>query len=155
MPEDIILHLCTRNDNHGVWFLIYQARQTGFFVILCYFLPFFPSNNSENQSFEKIKKASGDIIYASVPQMTIIRYMVPEISTATDRFFLSSLAMFCPFTPPKNENITKMKEHLDISSFYTSAPKIMIIGYTVPEMWRMTDVIVIFHFGLYFALLPP
>ena len=43
MPEDIILlHLCTTNDNHGVWFLIYQAWQTEFFVILGYFLPFSP-----------------------------------------------------------------------------------------------------------------
>ena len=31
----------------------------------------------------------------------------------------------------------------------------MIIGYTVPEIWHVTDVIVIFHFGLYFSLLPP
>ena len=27
--------------------------------------------------------------------------------------------------------------------------------YTVPEIWHTTDVIVIFHFGLIFALLPP
>ena len=32
-------------------------------------------------------------------------------------------------------------------------PKIVNIGYTVPEIWRMTDVI-IFHFMLFFALLP-
>ena len=31
----------------------------------------------------------------------------------------------------------------------------MIICYTVPELWHVTDVIVIFHFGLFFALLPP
>ena len=31
----------------------------------------------------------------------------------------------------------------------------MIICYTAPEIWRVTDVIVIFHFGLFFALLPP
>ena len=31
----------------------------------------------------------------------------------------------------------------------------MIICYTVPEIWRVTDVTVIFHFGLVFALLPP
>ena len=48
IPEDIILHLCTTNDNHDVWFLIYQARQTEFFVILGYFLSFYPSNNPEN-----------------------------------------------------------------------------------------------------------
>ena len=31
----------------------------------------------------------------------------------------------------------------------------MIICCTVPEIWRVADVIVIFHFVLYFALLPP
>ena len=31
----------------------------------------------------------------------------------------------------------------------------MIICYTVPEIWRMTDVIFVFNFGLSFALLPP
>ena len=30
----------------------------------------------------------------------------------------------------------------------------MVICYTVPEIWRVTDVIVIFHFGLFFALYP-
>ena len=30
----------------------------------------------------------------------------------------------------------------------------MIRGYTVPEIWCMTDVIVVFHFGLFFTLLP-
>ena len=30
----------------------------------------------------------------------------------------------------------------------------MIICYSVPETWCMTDVIVIFHFGLFFALNP-
>ena len=31
----------------------------------------------------------------------------------------------------------------------------MVICYTVPEIQRVTDVIFIFHFGLFFALLPP
>ena len=31
----------------------------------------------------------------------------------------------------------------------------MIISYTVPEIQRVTDVISIFHFGLFLALLPP
>ena len=42
---------------------------------------------------------------------------------------------------------------MEISSFYTSVPKIMIICYTVPKIWVMTDVI-IFHFELFFSLLP-
>ena len=47
------------------------------------------------------------------------------------------------------------KKHWEISLFYTSVPKIMIICYTVREVWCMTDVIVNFHFGLFFAPLPP
>ena len=47
-----------------------------------------------------------------------------------------------------------MKKSLEISSFYTSAPKLMIICYTVHKIWCVTDVIVIFHFELFFALLP-
>ena len=31
----------------------------------------------------------------------------------------------------------------------------MIMCYDVPEIWHVTDVIVIFHFGPLFALLPP
>ena len=31
----------------------------------------------------------------------------------------------------------------------------MIISYTVPEIWHVTYVIVIFYFGLFFPLLPP
>ena len=31
----------------------------------------------------------------------------------------------------------------------------MIICSTVPEIWHVTHVIVIFHFRLFFALLPP
>ena len=30
----------------------------------------------------------------------------------------------------------------------------MIKGYTVSEIWHVTDIIVIFHFGLIFALFP-
>ena len=51
---------------------------------------------------------------------------------------------------PKNENIEKMKKHLEISSFYTCVPKLMIIGYTILEIWQVTNVIVVFHFGQFF-----
>ena len=42
-----------------------------------------------------------------------------------------------------------------MSSFYIGVPKIMIIGYTVPEMWNVMDVLAISHFEQYFAFLPP
>ena len=77
--------------------------------------------------------------------------------------FWSTWAIFCPFNPLpppshnslKNKNFKKRKKTLEISSFYTSAPKIMTIGYNVPEIWHVMDVIAIFHFGLYFSILPP
>ena len=71
--------------------------------------------------------------------------------------YFSFWAIFCPFTPLTAWKITiyhKRKKHLEISSFYISAPKIIMICYTAPKIWCMTDVIIIFHFGLSFALLP-
>ena len=88
-------------QSYDVWFLRYGLQQTGFFVILNHFLPFYPPNRLKNQNFKKLKTL------------------------------------------------------LEISSFHTSVPKIMIIRYTVPETWHMTDKIVTFHFGLFFALLTP
>ena len=64
-------------------------------------------------------------------------------------FFWSFWATFCPFTPIKTKKIKILRNII-----LHSVPKIMIICYTVPEIWGMTDVIVIFHFGLFFVLLP-
>ena len=79
------------------------------------FWPFYPPppllNNPGNQNLKNWKK--------------IIWYMVLEISTATDRIFLSSWAIFCPFTPIavwKLKYQKKWKKSLDISSFHTSVP---------------------------------
>ena len=56
------------------------------------------------------------------------------------RFYLTS--------SPKSENFKAMKKTSgEISSFYTSVPKIMIICYSVLEIWHMTHVIIVFHFG--------
>ena len=71
--------------------------------------------------------------------------------------FLSFWATFCPFTHLTTQKINilkKFKKRLEILPFYTSIPKTIIICYTGPEIWRVTDVIVIFHFGLFFDLLP-
>ena len=46
-----------------VWFLRYGAWQMLLlFLILGYFLPFYPSNSPKNQNFEKTKTTPGDII---------------------------------------------------------------------------------------------
>ena len=74
------------------------------------------------------------------------------------KFFLSFWTVFCPFTPITTQKIKilkKWKKYLEILSFYTCAPKIIIIWYTVPKIWHATGVSIIFHFELFFALLPP
>ena len=52
------------------------------------------------------------------------------------------------------QTLSQKWKHLVILSFYTSVPKLMIIGYTVLEIWCMTDVIVVFHFGQFLPFYP-
>ena len=85
--------------------------------------------------------------------MKIIWCMFPEIWSATDRVILGHFSPFTPLAIQKNQNFGKMEKQLNISSFYTRLPKIMLICFTVPEIWRMTDVIFIFNFRLLFALM--
>ena len=122
------------------------------------FFPFYPPKNSKNQHFEKIKRTSGDTIMLHICTINGIHMMYGCWDIKCDKQnFLSFWTIFCPFntlTTWKIKISKKWKKHLEIS-FYTSVPKIMVICYTVPEIWCMTNVIVIFHFGLFFALLPP
>ena len=67
------------------------------------------------------------------------------------------LGHFLPFYPnknPKNQKFEKWKNLLEISSFHTCVPKIMIIWCTVPEIQSETGRIFC-HFGSFFALSPP
>ena len=108
-----------------------------------------------------MKKTTGDIIILykrTINDNHMIYGFWDKKWSATDIIFLSSWAIFCPFTPLTARKMTishKRKKSLDISSFYINVPKIMIIRYTVPGIWHVTDVIVIFQFRLYFSLLPP
>ena len=56
--------------------------------------------------------------------------------------YFSFWAIFCPFTshqPKKWKFQKKWKKGLEISSFYTCTPKIMISWCTVPEILCVTD----------------
>ena len=139
----------------GSWDLRHDRQ---IFIILGRFLPFDPLNNPKNQNFEKIKKHLETLsFYTCLPQMLIIWCTVPETWSTTNYFVI--LGYFLPFQPtnnPKNQNFEKMtKSTRKTSSLYTSVPKIIIISYTLPEIWLVADVIFILHFELFFALLPP
>ena len=64
----IFLHLSTTSEDHmmyGSWDI--EVDGQSFFVILDYFFPFDPPNNSENLNFEKIKCIEISSFHTSVP----------------------------------------------------------------------------------------
>ena len=65
---------------------------------------------------------------------------------------LSFWTVFCPFTPLKTQNFDKLKKSPGDIIILNKCSKIIIICYTVPEIWDVIDVIFIFHFRLFFAL---
>ena len=129
-----------------VWLQI-KAWWTEFFVILGHFWPFDPPNNPKNQDFEsmkknKIKKKKHLQIsfYSSVPHVTVVWCMIPEIWSLTDRIFCH-FGLFFAFLPPnnlENQNFEK-KKSMELSSFHTFVPKIVIRWCMVLEIWCMTD----------------
>ena len=74
--------------------------------------------------------------------------MVPEIWSVTDKFvfILDRFLLFYPPKNPVNQNLEKLKKkRLEISWFYKSSPKIMIICYTVPEGIKTPGDIIILY----------
>ena len=121
---------------------------------MSHFLPFYPPNSPKNQNFEKMIKTSGDIIILHKCTKNYDQMMYGSWDMVCDRCnYFSFWAIFCPFTPLTAQKIKILKK--EISSFYICVPKIITRWCTVPEIWCVTDVIVISHFGLFFALLPP
>ena len=85
----------------------------------------------------------------------IICYTVPEIWCMTDVIIFH----FGPFfglpphpNSPKTQNLKKLKNTPGDIIILHKCTKNHIICYIVPEIWDMTDVIIIFRFGLFFAL---
>ena len=158
----IILNISTINKNHMMydsWDM--EHNRQNFFSFWTFFALLHPPPPTPLQPREsKFWKNEKSIwIYNLLHKCTINNNNMIYRSwdmKCTIHIFLSSWAIFS-FYPPnslKNKNFKKMEKRPGVSSFYTSVPKIMIICYTVPDIWRVTGVIVIFHFGPFFALLP-
>ena len=132
-------------------------------IVISHFGLFFAllsPNSPKNQNFEKMKKMPGDIIilHKCVKNHDHMLYCSWDMACDRCNCYFSFWAIFCPFTPltaQKIKILKKWKKYLEISPFYIWVPKIMIRWCMVPEIWCVTDVIVISHFGLFFALLPP
>ena len=146
----IILQMCTINNNHmmyGSWD-IKRDRQIflSFWTIFC---PF------KNQNFEKMKKTHGDITIWHKCTINHDHMLYCSWDMTGDRYncYFSFWAIFCHFTPliAQKMKISKKEKNTWRYHHFTQVPKIMIICYTVPETWYVTDVILIFHFGLFFS----
>ena len=130
----IILGKATKNHNHmmyGSWDTEWKRE---FFVILGHFLPFTTlPNNPKNQDFET-EKVPGDFIIfylCTINDNHMMHGLVPEIWSMRNSF-LSFWTISCSFTSLKTWKIKILKnwkKSLEMSSFYTSVPKIMMICY--------------------------
>ena len=84
-------------------------------------------------------KKPGDIIILHECATINVNHMICEWFLRYEvhqQFFviLAHFLLFYPTNNPKNQNFENLK--------------VIIECYTVPEIWHVTDVLVIFHFGL-------
>ena len=125
-----------------------------FFVILGHFCPL-TLLTIQKIKFWKNKKSLEILSFYTCALQTMIKiYGSWDIEHDRQISGLFFAFLSPPPTSPKNENENKnekKKKCLEISSFYTTVSKIMIICCTVPEIWQVIHVI--FHFWLFFALL--
>ena len=96
-------------------------------------LPFYPPNGLKNVNFKKMKQAPQDIIILRNCTKNYDYRLNCSWDTVHGEynFYFSFLAIFCPFTriTAQKLKISKKwkKHHREVSSFYRSVPKIMII----------------------------
>ena len=79
------------------------------FVILDYFLSFYPPNNTENQNFEKMKKRSVDTIILHMCTINKNHMMYGSSDMERNRIF-SHFRPFFAFLPPTTQKIKILKK---------------------------------------------
>ena len=140
---------------------IWLVTDVRFFSFWAIFVPFSPLiakkiktiKNKENtwryQDFTQVYHKSNHMIDDSF-----------DMKRNRQKFFVI-LGHFLPFYPnknPKNQSFEKMKKNYWRYHHFTQVHQKLYnvpMLYNVPEIWRLTDVIFIFHFGLFYPILPP
>ena len=122
---------------------LHRHNFLSFEAIFCFVTPLL---TSKIQIWKKDVKKSLEILsfYTCIPLIKIIWCMVPEVWSSADNFFviLGSPLRFYPPNNLKNENIKN-----DFTQVYQKSWYHVILFLR----WCVRDVIVIFHFGLFFA----
>ena len=119
--------------------------------------PTAPLTAPKNENFKTIKKGPEDSILRKYTKNNDhMLHCSWDMALIRCNCYFSFSAIFSTLTPFTAQKISqKWKKTLEVSTFTTSVPKIIIICFIVPEIWHLTDVIVSFHFGLFLAILPP
>ena len=145
----IILHKCNKNLDHRLYCSWDMACDecNCYFSFWAIFCPFTFLIAQKMKISKKMKKRPGDIIISHMctKNHDHMLYCSWDMAHDTCNFDFSFWAIFCPFTHaphlpppppniPKNQNFRKWKKDLEISSFYTSEPNIMIRWCMVPEI---------------------
>ena len=109
----IVLHLCTKNLDYMTYSSRDIERDKLKLVILGHVLPFYLPKNLKNQNFEKMKKASGDVIILQMCTKNHDHVIYGSWEMECDRQSFSSFwVIFCHFT---RNNKKKKKIPGDIS----------------------------------------
>ena len=128
---------------YDVWCLSYKPRQTRVLVILGHSLSFDPPSNLKNHSNKKIKQNTWRYYCFTLAYHKLwlyhVWFLIYGVRQTEHFVILDYLLPFYPLTIQKIKILKKCKKHLEISSLYTSVPQIMIICYTFPKVWRVTD----------------
>ena len=129
---------------YGSWYMKHDRQNFLSFWAIFYPFIFLQSRKSKFWKNEKSSRRYYHLHNCTINDNHML-YGSWDINCNRQIFFVI-FGHFLPFYPPnspKNEISQNWKKLLEISSFYTNVPKTMIIGYTVPEIWSMTDVIII------------
>ena len=135
--EISLLYICTpKSQWYDLQFLRYRAWRTEIASVGSFFALWPPLKTPKIKILKK--KIAGDII---------ILHMYTKNHNHRDvewqwQNFLSFWVIFCPFTSLTTWTIKilkRWKKHLDMSSFYTCVPKIMITWCMVPEKSYVMD----------------
>ena len=127
-PGDVILYMCTINENHmmyGSWDM--ERDRHNFLSLWTIFCPFTPLTTRKVKILKKWNKNPGDIIILYMRTKNHDHMLYCSWDMAHDRCncYFSFWVIFLPFYPLnnlKNQNFEKMKRTLDILSFYTCVP---------------------------------
>ena len=134
--------------SYDVWFLTYRVWQAKSFFTLDHFLPFYSTNNPENEHFDKMKKTIRDIIISYMCTINENHMIYVSWNMKHDRqTFLSSWAIFLPFYPTNNLKKLKFwKTEIKTWKYYHFKQEYQKCDHMLYRFWDMAHDGCNFHF---------